>query len=113
MTADAVRWFVLAHAITTNERQMNSAISLPLAHVASVPPKPTRKSKKALPLDSREWRKLYAEIMAMMGQIRGAEVTVPPVRRTPATVVTVMTLCGWMGISKTTKARRNKVTCLS
>jgi hypothetical protein len=72
------RRFVLAHPVAVSKRLINNAISVPLDCVAAVPPKATKKKNAARVLDSKECRKVYAEIIAITGQIKPRGATAPP-----------------------------------
>jgi hypothetical protein len=63
---------------------------------------PAKKKNTARGLGSKKWRKMYAEMIAIMGQTTGMGATVPPWRRIPSPGAPIMTLWGEMGNTKTT-----------
>jgi hypothetical protein len=109
----AERLLFLAHPRLRIARTMNSAISVPRDCVISVPAKPTRKNTVAQTLDSRECRRLYAEMIAMIGQSTVVFPTVFPRRRIPAPGTIDMTKEGAKGRVRRTAAKSKSATSLS
>jgi hypothetical protein len=94
MNTYAARLLVFAHPAMRIANDNIRASSLPLDCVIAVPVRPTRKKKVDRTLDSREYRKAYAEMIAIIGQITVTGATAPPPRRIPIPGITAMTIIG-------------------
>jgi hypothetical protein len=75
-----------------------------------VPASQIKKKKVDRALDSREYRKAYAEMIAIIGQITVTGATDPPVRRIPILGITAMTIIGLKKrVIRTTRKSRNNI----
>jgi hypothetical protein len=79
----AERLLVFADPIQMIAKTISSGISAPLDCERSVPARPTRKNSTERTLDSNACRKLYAEMIAITGQIISTGATEPPRTRNP------------------------------
>jgi hypothetical protein len=71
---------IFAHKYARNISEKSSEISAPLDRVLIVPARPNKKKSVDRALDSREYRKAYADIIAIMVHIGPAAPTAPPLK---------------------------------
>ena len=107
---DAKRLLSLAHKAPTIARHKTRAISLPLERVAIIPATPTMKKKAARRFGSREYKNIYKERIAMIGQIIPTGATAPPFNRIPTPGTNPMTRDGLMSnVDRTITYSRNAI----
>jgi hypothetical protein len=107
---DAERFPVLAHTTPRIARHSSKEISHPLDCVEIVPAKPIQKKKNARPLVSREYKKVYAESIAMTEHIIPIGATAAPPMRIPTPVSYPMTRDGLKGsVKRTTPSSKSAI----